>query len=291
MWLASPAGTHWDVCLPVTRHDVVYHLLLIHELFADSALKINHALWSIAVEWKIYFLFPLLLAGFRRFGEVTATVLAIAAGYLAWVVCVVFDVMNPGPWGASFYYVGLFTLGMFAAVRSPRPTRVSSDDTSARSDRAWTTALVAASIGVVAVSVRHVVPWQIRSLFVGVWASVLFVALSRDLAPSWLARLLTLRPTVWLGREGLQHLPRACAGARARLSARRAHVGSVDAVARTGDGRYVADRDRSRRAAVLQARGGAVPSPQPDARNARRNAWSTSRDRAASNRNVADAST
>ncbi len=211
MWLASPAGTPWDVCLPVTRHDVVYHLLLIHELFADSALKINHALWSIAVEWKIYFLFPLLLAGFRRFGEVTATVLAIAAGYLAWVVCVVFDVMNPGPWGASFYYVGLFTLGMFAAVRSPRPTRVSSDDTSARSDRAWTTALVAASIGVVAVSVRHVVPWQIRSLFVGVWASVLFVALSRDLAPSWLARLLTLRPTVWLGRRGysiyLVHAP------------------------------------------------------------------------------------
>lgn len=59
-------GTHWDVALPVRWTDVVIHALLLQDLRDGWALKINHVMWSISVEWRIYFLFPLIVLLFRR---------------------------------------------------------------------------------------------------------------------------------------------------------------------------------------------------------------------------------
>jgi peptidoglycan/LPS O-acetylase OafA/YrhL len=49
------------------------HLFLVHNLDVRSLHGINVAWWSIAVEFQLYLLYPLLLAGVRRFGWQTMT--------------------------------------------------------------------------------------------------------------------------------------------------------------------------------------------------------------------------
>ena len=77
--VARTTGTHWDSALPVTGTGIVLHALLLQDV-ADSG-QINHALWSIAIEWHLYFLFPLLLLLRRRLGPARATAGVVALGF------------------------------------------------------------------------------------------------------------------------------------------------------------------------------------------------------------------
>jgi peptidoglycan/LPS O-acetylase OafA/YrhL len=63
----------------VTAGSLISHLLLIHDIGASWIFDINGAFWSIAVEWQIYFLFPLLLVLWIRIGPGRATVITMAS--------------------------------------------------------------------------------------------------------------------------------------------------------------------------------------------------------------------
>jgi peptidoglycan/LPS O-acetylase OafA/YrhL len=86
--LHARGGTHWDAALPVHTQDVFAHLFLVHDLlppsFADAN-SINHALWSVPIEFHLYLLFPLLLFVVRR---VDALVVALALAGAGFVVAV-----------------------------------------------------------------------------------------------------------------------------------------------------------------------------------------------------------
>jgi peptidoglycan/LPS O-acetylase OafA/YrhL len=106
--LGEPTRTLWDVCIAFDWRAVVAHLTLVHDFFGTG--RINYAFWSIAVEWQIYFLFPLLVFLFRRAGPLRTTALALAAGYaIAWAAAGT-RIARAYP-----YYLGLFALGMLAA--------------------------------------------------------------------------------------------------------------------------------------------------------------------------------
>jgi len=111
-WLRQPSGTRQDFVIPVfTAGNLLSHATLLHNLNADWILKINPPLWSVATEWQIYFAFALLLVPiWSRGGIVLATLFAIALGCL------------PHAWhwndGARFWMLGLFGMGMTAAVIS-----------------------------------------------------------------------------------------------------------------------------------------------------------------------------
>lgn len=110
--LGGFSDTHWDTSLQVVRRDVVLHGLLLHDF--QRPYKINHCFWSIAVEFHIYLLFPLILVLWRKAGawicSLTLTALVIAmsvwqqarGGELSWL---------PVAW----HYVALFGFGMLAA--------------------------------------------------------------------------------------------------------------------------------------------------------------------------------
>jgi len=93
---------HWDT--------VFSHLFVIHNWSQRWHHAFDPPMWSIAVEWQIYFTFPLLLLPiWHRFGNVGCVAAAFALavvphvfmnGYLDW----------SRPW-----FVGLFALGMAAA--------------------------------------------------------------------------------------------------------------------------------------------------------------------------------
>ncbi len=111
--LQTPQQTNWDTKIPVTIGAIISHLLLIHNIHPGWIYKINGPMWSVAVEWQIYFLFPaLLLPLLRRSNLVITVVLATAVGTLPHLLLparVNLDDMHP-------WFVGLFAMGMAGAV-------------------------------------------------------------------------------------------------------------------------------------------------------------------------------
>lgn len=105
------SGTRWDFALPaLTPSAIGSHLLLIHNLSPNWVYRINPPMWSIATEWQIYFLFPLLLLPvWKRFGNLATIAVAFSLSLAPWFL---FHQGVPAcPW-----FLGLFALGMVAAV-------------------------------------------------------------------------------------------------------------------------------------------------------------------------------
>ncbi len=118
--IGHATGTHWDVALPATWQAVLAHVLLIEDVVDPS--RINHALWSIAVEWQIYFLLPLIALGWRRVGPVFTTLITTVAAYGAIAATKTIHPLGPSAW--LFIYVALFGFGTLAAfVATTRNTR------------------------------------------------------------------------------------------------------------------------------------------------------------------------
>ncbi len=106
------SGTIWDDSLPgLELGAIVSHALVVHNWFPAWGYQINGPLWSVASEWQIYFLFPLLLLPvWRRFGAPATLGLAAVVGYSPlWFANASAKVAIP-------WYVLLFTLGMLAAA-------------------------------------------------------------------------------------------------------------------------------------------------------------------------------
>lgn len=111
------SGTQWDTKIPFATPDVVSHFLLLHNASPDWIGTINGQLWSVAVEWQIYFLMPfLLLPLWARLKPNTAVAVVLAVSVI------------PGFIGAGAYmhpwFVGLFAVGMRAFELTKRPEPV-----------------------------------------------------------------------------------------------------------------------------------------------------------------------
>ncbi|HEY5959918.1 MAG TPA: acyltransferase [Polyangiaceae bacterium] len=197
--IGTPSGSHWDLTFPVTRRDLVTHLLLIHDWFPDSAAKINHVFWSIGVEWKIYFLFPLLLLLRRRIGAAPMAFFAMLASYALWSVCAAFGILNPGPWGSSFYYIGLFAMGMLAAdwaEQGKLPKWLHSRAQIVAAVSSLTVAMLA-----MASFSHNRIPLQLQSGLVGLWTVTLLIALRSESLPQMARFPFINSASLWLGRQ------------------------------------------------------------------------------------------
>lgn len=112
-----------NLSLPAFTPEVlITHVLMIFNLRGDWIFKINSPFWSVATEWQIYFLFPLLflpllrLAG--RWGLLALTPMAFLVGFVPYVL------LRRGNWSiadAHPWYTGLFAMGMTAAIASVSP--------------------------------------------------------------------------------------------------------------------------------------------------------------------------
>jgi peptidoglycan/LPS O-acetylase OafA/YrhL len=99
---------------PFFRHfsvrDVLAHTLLIHNLSPETYMSINPPLWTVATEWQLYFIFPLLLLPiWRRFGLTSSVIVGFLIG-IAPLYLLNGLFKQAAPW-----YIGLFALGMAAA--------------------------------------------------------------------------------------------------------------------------------------------------------------------------------
>ena len=164
--MGRPTGRHWDFALPVTLQSIVTHALMIHNYELADLFKINHVFWSIAVEWQIYFAFPILLPLARRIGIWWTTALAMSLGTTGYYL------LNGTPHlGLTPHYYGMFALGMLAATLAHSPAWES-----AAKDVSWWT-LAALSL-LATFSLGRTNPYEILDLAFGVACAAMLVALS-----------------------------------------------------------------------------------------------------------------
>lgn len=115
----QPAGTEWDSKIPVDPMGVIAHLFLVQDLSQAWIYQINGPMWSVAVEWQIYFLMPLILLPLWRRMPAWAVLVVIA------VPTVATGVLGKGAYMHA-WFLALFAAGMLAAqitVRRPEWSR------------------------------------------------------------------------------------------------------------------------------------------------------------------------
>ena len=193
LFIGAKTGTHWDTSLPVTAKGVVTHLLLVQDFFHESA-TINHVLWSVAVEWRIYFIFPLLLIWWKKAAPSVITAIMVA---VSCAVAFVSEFTFGSP--LHFHYFGLFTMGIFACGIA-----YSREDYYVRwQNLPWNGIVLALTVVMLAanlIPVSHgiLMPLTIRDVIVGLWASSFLVLTSRQ-TDAWHHRLLSFKPLVFVG--------------------------------------------------------------------------------------------
>ena len=190
--IGKPTGSLWDVPIQYRPSSIVAHFLLLQDLFGTG--MINYVFWSIAVEWHIYFLVPLLVWGFRRYGAAKLVIGALLIGY-----ALRFGFAETRLTRAHPQFIGMFALGMLAAhlVSSTEATFVR-----LRERVPWR-AIAAAGFGVaVALSLSWGVTlseqrFHLLDVPVGVMSTALLVALSQH--GSLIAKTFEAKPLVFVG--------------------------------------------------------------------------------------------
>lgn len=195
--VGQKTGTHWDISLPVTPQTLEAHLLLLQDLYGQC--KINHALWTIAVEWRIYFAFPLMLFLWRRLGGVATIMTTMLISY------VLAHMAGGTSWEPTMpHYLALFALGAAAAaiaVPSNARSRLLRDSL----PWAWITGALFAIICLACWRWGQPIGWPDRSMlllldtFVGLATASLLIGAARPHQRNILQRVLSWQPLAFTG--------------------------------------------------------------------------------------------
>ena len=117
----KPDGVLWDLALPALDvRSIVSHVFLIQNASGATEFTIDPPMWSIAVEWQIYLLFPLLVLIWRAWGVTRLLALALVVGVLP-----VYLPLTILPLSDT-WFIGLFAIGMIGAsiAHGRRPEQV-----------------------------------------------------------------------------------------------------------------------------------------------------------------------
>lgn len=192
--IGKPTGTLWDYPIVVDWEAVVAHALLVQDFFRTG--RINYVLWSIAVEWHIYFLFPLFVWGTARFGMKRVALAALSLGF-----ALRFAGDDTRLARANPHYVGLFALGMLAAyvVRSPKL-----EFASLKAYRFWGWIALASCPPILALAMHWGIgetKYHFHWLDLPAGVMAMSILIHTTLTPSaMLSRIVNLRPLTFLGK-------------------------------------------------------------------------------------------
>lgn len=191
--IGEPTGSLWDVPIEVDEIAIASHLLLVQDVFRTG--RINYVFWSIAVEWHLYFLFPLLLLLLRKRGLAAMVIGSLVVGYAVSLTSAGTRLERACP-----HYIGLFALGVLSAylVRSGAP-----ELERLRRLPIWGGLAIASLVGVFSLTALfgyHVPPRRmaVLDLFMGFFACALLVQTSSRPAAR-VRKLCEWRPLVVIG--------------------------------------------------------------------------------------------
>jgi peptidoglycan/LPS O-acetylase OafA/YrhL len=109
--LSQHSDTIWSDTDRFSTAALISHFFLFHNLKPSWAYKIDYPMWSVPIEWQIYFLFPLLLLPiWRRWGLRVTVSFALILGFAPHLLPGhILDYLKP-------WYFSMFTLGMAGAI-------------------------------------------------------------------------------------------------------------------------------------------------------------------------------
>ncbi len=195
--LNHPEWGRWLVALPAFDLDVVIsHLCLVHSFLPQWTQKINPPMWSVGVEWWIYFLFPIVLLPLWRLVGMYCTlgIITIATVATHWL---------PGQPCDFFYpwYFALFGFGAAGAFINFSPA--------AERERHWNWAwLSTLGLSTSALLFTCTRGWVVRRLYatdilVGLSVAIFIIWCSKEAqtagTPHGIVRILESRLVLWLG--------------------------------------------------------------------------------------------
>ena len=189
--IGTRTGTPWDGVLPLSPAGVGVNALLLQDLVPARAP--NHVFWSIAIEWHLYFLFPLLFALRRRVSRWCLVALAVLACGALWPA-------YAGDPYAGFppQFLPLFVLGVVSG------DLVGGQQAGAVDPSRWLQPALAFTAVVVAAPLVVLLARADESFFaaellLGSVVALFIVALSRGPISHPARRLLECRPMAWVG--------------------------------------------------------------------------------------------
>ncbi len=198
--IGQKTGTHWDVSIPVGFKDILTHLVLLQDIFPDTSATINSTFWSISVEWRIYFLFPLIVLAWNRDGPFLTSLFAVLGSLSIQLLLGDSTFFNFSPWGICPHFIGLFTLGCLAAEIS---FSLEPQSNPLHKKLPWNIITILGGCFLLIISSRGFllsqnILWPIQDLIMGIWSSCLLITLASQ-KESLLKRLLCWKPLPFLG--------------------------------------------------------------------------------------------
>jgi peptidoglycan/LPS O-acetylase OafA/YrhL len=198
--IGSDTGSHWDLSVPVDVWGYVGNLFVLQDVLGGG--QVNHVFWSVAVEWQISLLFPLLVVVWLKRGlAVAATLVLSASAVLAFVTVGDPHVGAVALAGLTPQFLALFVVGMLAAHICSAPSGLARR---LRGAVPWTALFGALSLGLVAAclalgGIGEVIRNQRwLDVLAGLAAAALLIAVCRP-GRSRLGSVLALRPLAYLG--------------------------------------------------------------------------------------------
>lgn len=191
LWINQKTGTHWDLSVPLSAEGAFVNLFLVQDLGIFKTPDVAYTFWSIAVEWHIYFIFPVLLVLWRRHSARLAVISGLIFGLaLGLVGHFVVQLQSLHP-----QYYSLFALAIGACYLAESPPRWASQT------YWWLLSVAAAGAAVVAGSIKlawFLVPLVGPDMMLGLAVSCALIALkSRPETPA--GRLLAWKPLAYIG--------------------------------------------------------------------------------------------
>jgi peptidoglycan/LPS O-acetylase OafA/YrhL len=108
-----PDGSHADTELPISLTAILSCIFMVQNVVTHS--KINGVFWSIAVEWQIYFFFPLFVWMRNRIGIFRTALIVFLISQALWL-----PTHSSKLHGLTLNYYGFFVIGMLAADLAQR---------------------------------------------------------------------------------------------------------------------------------------------------------------------------
>lgn len=178
--LSQRTGTIWDSSLPFHWPQIFSHVLLIQDAFNDHKDRINYVLWSVGIEWRIYFVFPLLLWLWKKCGGFYSALGSIVFSLVVRKLLTQLHLPH-----LSVQFIALFAFGMLGATLcfndSPHINRW-------RERCPWGILLLVLSLFIAprVGMLNRRLPEFFHDIGIGIWAALLIIYLAQH--PSSFAR-------------------------------------------------------------------------------------------------------
>ncbi|MGI4855656.1 MAG: acyltransferase family protein [Janthinobacterium lividum] len=192
-WLNVPGIAFWGTVHRFDAWSLYAQLLLLQDWLGTSITTVNPVTWSVAVEWKIYFLFPAIFYFTTRKGPLRTALFLVVVSYAIFAILLRRNWLDPLATGSSVYYVGLFSCGVataFIQIKKLHRTLFSKPALMALA------AFFGAGVFLIIFKKHSIV--QVGSFFGGGLTCVFLAFLSQH-PRGRAARFLASRPMEWLG--------------------------------------------------------------------------------------------